>query len=144
MYSWDPKMHHKKAWKRLSASIRQSKGRSWFNYHLPPPCPPVSGLLSIFLKQNIKAFRTVSQAQYVHPCTDKDSMGKESMRVRFVIHFDFKTGNEMYIKLTCQLLSVSAPLSNCYDLCIGVHLPSRPEDLTWSRAGNWRAKPCNW
>ena len=54
------------------------------------------------------------------------------MRARFVIHFDLKTGNEMYIKLTCQLLSVSAPLSNCYDLRIGVHLPSRSG--TWPEA----------
>jgi len=62
IYSWNIKIHHNKAWKHLSTPNRQSHGRSWLIYHLQPPCPPVSGLLNTFLKQNIKTFQTVSQS----------------------------------------------------------------------------------
>jgi len=46
----------------LALLCRQSHGRFSLIYHLQPPCPPVSGLLNTFLKQNIKIFRTVRQS----------------------------------------------------------------------------------
>ena len=35
---------------------------SWLTNHLQPSCPPEGDTLNIFLKQNMKTFRTVSRS----------------------------------------------------------------------------------
>jgi len=142
IYNWNTKMHHNKAWKHLSTSMPPI---TWtIQSYLSPSAslPAYERFTEHLPKTKHKNISNCeAKAQYMHPCMDKDSW--KIIRARFAILFDFKTGNEMHIKLNCQLLSVSAPLSNCYDLCIGIYLPSLLEDLTWSRAGNWRAMPYN-